>query len=109
MDQAVARKLIQNEKDIITPAAKVEAELFEHSICPKCGSEGANKITLPPKVVVTDESVHVVRAPFSGSSPLVQGYAACRTCGTEYSPRTGIIIKNGDGDIQLPDIKSAPR
>jgi rubredoxin len=100
MDPAIARRLIEAEVDVITPAAKLDAELFKYCQCPVCGNQGADKVTMPPRIVQNDDgTMGVLRSPFSTSSPTIQGHARCPVCRTEYSPRTGVIIKSSTPTI----------
>ena len=94
MDPDLIRSLINDEVDVITPAAEMEGEVFKNAQCPACGHIGAEKVTLPPKVVVEQNGdMTIIRAPFSEGSPLVVGHAKCSACKTEYSPMTGVIVK----------------
>lgn len=94
MDPDIIRDLIKGEKDIITPVAKMEAELLKYSHCPACGHQGADKVVMPPKFVQgADGSLEIVRTPFSPTGTTIQGHARCPACQTEYSPMTGVIIQ----------------
>lgn len=95
MDPDVIRALIKDEKDVITPVAKMESELLKHSHCPACGHQGAEKAVLPPKFVMGEGGeLEAIRTPFSSVSSTVQGHARCPACETEYSPMTGVIIQS---------------
>lgn len=94
MDPGVIRDLIKDEKDVITPVAKMEADLFKYSHCPACGHQGADKVVLPPKFAQNpDGSLEPIRTPFSMTTPTIQGHARCQACKTEYSPMTGVIVE----------------
>jgi transcription elongation factor Elf1 len=111
MDQTLARRIIESQVDVITPASKVDAQLYKHATCPICGHQGADKVLLPTKIVSgEDGSPQVLRSPFSSESPIPQGTARCKSCNTEYQPMTGIIVKTDVPMVtDLPDIKTAPR
>lgn len=103
LDPELARALIEGQTDVITPAAEMESEVYKHAKCPICGQVGADKTVSPAKVVMHEEDGMVVlSAPFSQSSPLIQGHAKCGQCQTEYSPETGVIIKQPEPVLTDP-------
>jgi hypothetical protein len=105
MDPALIQKLLKDEVDVITPAAKMESEVYKNAHCPACGHVGSEKVTLPPKVVVEEgEGMTIIRAPFSEHSNLVVGHAKCSACATEYSPSTGVIIKADQPILTNPNL-----
>lgn len=107
MDPALIHELIKDQVDVITPAAQMETEVFKQLRCPVCGNVGAEKVVAETKVVVTEEDgMTVIKAPFSGSSPLVQGHARCGQCQTEYAPETGVIIKQDEPILTDPNFSS---
>lgn len=107
MDQDLARALIARHQDVITPSAQLEAEIYKRTKCPVCGQTGADKVFSAPKIVVDEEGgLEVFNAPFSDSSPLVQGHAKCGQCHTEYSPETGVIIRQDEPVITDPHFNS---
>ena len=103
MDAATIRSIIEDEVDIITPAIDMESEVLKHARCPVCGSVGAGRAILPPKIVVGESGVQIFRTPFSDSSPIITSHAKCRNCDTEFSPRTGVIIKQDEPVLTDPN------
>ena len=89
MDPKLILSLISNETDIITPAVQTEKLLYEKAICPKCGNEGAVKITRAPKF---SEAQELLTSPFNPDKILSSGYAQCQSCGTEFLPTSNIIL-----------------
>ena len=65
-------------RDILTPLATHDAELFARASCPKCGSR---------TVAATIDT----RRPFTPASPLPNRLARCVVCQTEFDPRSGLI------------------
>lgn len=92
LDPELARSLLKGHEDVITPATKVENELYELVHCPVCGEQGADRTMLPPKVVMGENGPVMIRTPFSNTTPIVKTHAKCRTCGTEYDAYTRVII-----------------
>lgn len=106
MDPEMVRQLISDEPDVITQAAKVEQDLFDHLQCPVCGGEGTDKIVKPPKF--SGEGGLVV-ACFTPEKPLPTGTARCRTCNSEFDPYTRVIIKVGEPIITAAQVEDLPQ
>lgn len=95
MDPALIKELLEGHEDILTKAAKEDDEVFKNATCPNCGSGECKKTIPSPKVVEgVDGGMQIVNSPFRGNSPTIQFYAECCICGTEFSPKTGIILKS---------------
>lgn len=84
LDPDEARKLMEGHEDILTPMVKKEQTYFRHVPCPSCGKTGHSE-TLNAK------------NPFSPNSPLPNKLLVC-SCGTEFSPNSGIITKIPTGE-----------
>lgn len=93
MDPDEIRKMIEGVEDVITPAVKAEAEMFELIRCPTCGHTGADPIQMPPKVALTPDGPEIVQSPFSSKSPIARSYAKCQGCEVVYDPHSGLIVK----------------
>jgi hypothetical protein len=105
MDQVAIKALLEGQEDIITKAAKAEEELYKHTRCPNCNCGGCVKKLPTAKIVPgPDGYPQVINAPF-GDSPILEGFAFCPTCRTEFNPRTGLIFKPGEsGTIAVPKL-----
>ena len=103
MDRDTIKALLEKHTDIISKAAKEEIELYKHTLCPNCNCGGCYKKLPTPKIVPgPDGYPQVINAPF-GNSPILEGFAFCPTCQTEFNPRTGLIYKAGEtGIISVP-------
>jgi hypothetical protein len=94
MDPAKIRELLDGVEDVITPAAKLDSELYANARCPTCGHTGADKVILAPKIELQDDGTpRVVRSAFTAASPIPKGHAQCQGCGVEYNPISGLIYK----------------
>lgn len=96
MDPDLIKELIKDEPDVISQAIELEAEIYKATSCPKCMSRNLSKKTDPPKIVMTDSGPEIVSSPFAQDSAIVEGYAQCQECGTEFCPRSGIIRNAGN-------------
>lgn len=104
MDPEKIRQILSSEQDVITPAVTQESQLYETAQCPVCSHVGAKKVVRAPKLAITKDGISVIQTPFSSGSPLIQGHAQCLTCHTEYSPRTGVIIKADEPVLTHPGL-----
>lgn len=103
MDPKLIRKLLENQRDILTTEVKAEEALYRHTQCPICGSTGCEKRIQPPKIVLnSDGTPMVLRSPF-GSGPLPEGHAHCLNCGTNFNPHTGMIFQTEASMIHGPE------
>jgi rubredoxin len=103
MDPALIKELLEGHEDIITKAAKKDEEIFKNATCPNCGSGECKKAIPAPKVVYgLGGEINVMNSPFRSNSPIIQGHAVCCICGTEFDPRTGIILKSNAPVILEP-------
>lgn len=93
MDPDLIKKLVAGEEDVITPAIEADQVIYDHARCPVCGGQGADKVTLPPKVEITNEGPVMVTSPFQSDRVLPVGHARCRECGSEYTPEHQVIYK----------------
>lgn len=103
MDQALARKLIEGEDDILTPEIKAEEKLYENTRCPMCGQGGCEKRVSPPRTVQDENGDLLLVSPFNTSSLLPDGFAHCINCGTNFNPLTGMIYKTEASMIHGPE------
>jgi rubredoxin len=103
MDPSLARQLIEHETNIITLEAQIENEVFKNTRCPVCGHIGANKVTIAPRIIPTPDGPQIIQSPFSSASSLVMGHAKCEVCQTEYSPTTGVIIRQQEPILTDPN------
>lgn len=74
-------ELLKGQPDVITPIAKEAENMLSASVCPGCGSGNTQRFV--------DGS-----RPFTRSSILPNVLLKCTDCGTEYSPRSNIILKS---------------
>lgn len=113
MDPAVIRALISNVEDVITPALRNDAALLDSVPCPVCGSQGADKAPKVPTIVDEgDGQFAVLNSPFSASSPIIQGYAKCRSCSTVFEPMTRVIVQQPEPvitSVSPEDLRRGPR
>lgn len=93
MDPDLIRELIANEEDVITPAIENDKVIFANAMCPVCGAQGADKVTLPPKIEITENGPQMVTSPFQADRVLPVGHARCRECGSEYTPENQVIYR----------------
>lgn len=99
MEPSLVRDLLENEEDVITPAIQQRKQLLDHVPCPTCGDRGADIHVLAPKVSVSEGEPVVTASPFSQSSPIVEGYAKCRTCACVFEPMTRVIVEMNEAVI----------
>ena len=92
MDPNLIRDLIKDAPDVLTPAAEEEEKFYRNAMCPMCYQRGAKKKIPPPKIIVTPDGPEVVESPWVDGQLLVQGYANCTHCDTDYDPYTGLIM-----------------
>lgn len=109
MDPDLIRELIKTQPDVISEEAKQEQELYKNLSCPVCyESGGCEKRLKPPKVVLGEDGrPQVVSSPFSNGRALPQGYAHCIHCGTDFDPRSGVIMRTEASSIQPVDLDPA--
>lgn len=100
MDPDLARELISQHQDVLTPAMQAESELYGRLRCPVCGESGCAKRIEPPRLVETPSGVRVVTA--FGEGVLPKTHALCRHCETEFDPATGVIRKGAPVLIRDP-------
>jgi len=100
MDPALARELISQHEDVLTPAVRAESERYGRVKCPVCGEAGCAKRIEAPKMVETPSGVQLVTA--FGDDILPRGFAHCRHCETEFDPDTGVIRKGAPVIIRDP-------
>jgi hypothetical protein len=100
MDPDLARELIAQHQDVLTPAMEAEASVYERARCPVCGEAGCSKKIDAPRLVETTAGVQIVTA--FGEGLLPKGYALCRHCETEFDPETSVIRKGAPVVIRGP-------
>jgi hypothetical protein len=103
MDQAVIRKLLEEQEDILTPAIKSDRAFFNNTRCPMCGEGECQKKSYEPKIEIGDNGEPIVRQSSFGSGPLADGYAHCIDCGTDFNPYTGMIFSTEVSMIHGPE------
>lgn len=97
LDPEVARSLLEGHEDIITPAAALDRELIELAHCPVCGSQGSDPVMSPPKFAIGEDGTpKALRVPFTAGKPNVVMHAKCRTCASEFSQHTGVVISQNE-------------
>lgn len=82
LDPDEVRRLLVGHEDILTPLVKKEETFRRHVPCPTCGSYG-------------HQSTLNAKQPFSPGKLLPNVLLVC-TCGTEFEPNSGIIVKVGE-------------
>jgi len=109
MDPALIKELLKDQEDILTKAVEKDEEAFKNATCPNCGSCECRKSLPTPKIVPgEDGSYHIVNSPFGPNSPTIQFSAVCCICGTEFNPKTGIILKSDAPVILEPHSDPRP-
>ena len=108
MDPDLIRELIKDQPDVITPEVEAEKELYANTSCPMCYEAGCEKRTLAPRVLPGENGEPIVAAsPFVQGKALPQGYAHCIHCGTDFNPRSGIIMQTEASQIEPVDLDPA--
>lgn len=102
MDPDLIRKLIEGQPDVISQEAKAEEALYKNVECPMCGQMECEKKIRAPKVVDVGDGPVLAVSPFVEGKALPQGYAHCIHCGTDFSPRTGVIMQTEASMIHAP-------
>ena len=101
LDPTLIRQLIRQETDVITPAVKEEEKLYENARCPVCYQTGCVKRLNQPRILETPEGPRPISTPFS-SRPIVEGYAHCLNCDSDFDPRTGLILRGAPTIVSPP-------
>lgn len=84
LDPDVARRLIEGEQDILTPAARRRWDLFERLRCPACGGGVGEE----------RQARDMERSPVvDGVTP--HGRARCVACRCLFDPFTKLIYEQG--------------
>ena len=104
MDPEDIRKLIEGQPDVLALEAQEEAKLYKDTMCPMCFQSGCEKIIPPPKIVEGPDGPSIIQSPFVDGKSLPQGYAHCIHCGTDFNPRTGMIMKTEASMIHGPQL-----
>lgn len=82
MSPEAARKALEGQEDILTPAVREVEEYFKRLSCPACGSDCMKFV---------DGS-----KPFKEGALLPNYLARCKVCGVEFEPYTKIQISKPD-------------
>lgn len=109
MDPTLLRSLLEGQHDVLSEEAKEETKLYQSTSCPMCYEVGGcEKRIRPPKIIAEpDGPPTVVSSPFISGRDLPQGYAHCIHCGTDFDPRSGIIMKTEASTITPVDFDPA--
>ena len=110
MDQDLIRELLEGQPDILSPEIEAEAELFKNLTCPMCYQGSCEKRIMAPRIVPGSDGAPVVTvSSFIDGKSLPQGYAHCIHCGTDFNPRSGIIMKTEASMIEPVDLDPASK
>lgn len=86
LDTETIKKALENETDILTPAAQAQSQFYSNVECPCCQS--------------SDLTSELNKA--SMSELLPRYYFECRSCGCKFDPHSSIIHR--DGIVKTPKI-----
>lgn len=80
MDPELIKKILESQEDLLSPLVKAEHEILKNVTCPDCGSNESRRSVNPT-------------TPFSNGAATPNYIFKCLKCSTEYSPKSGIILK----------------
>lgn len=82
MNPEVAKKLLEGQRDVMTPLSEDREKFYASQTCPRCGGN-CRKLG----------NYHTM---YTGDDALPKFYLQCLACGEEFDPHTGIILKTGN-------------
>jgi hypothetical protein len=83
MDPRITLKLLEGQKDVITPMAQERDQFYKDQSCPQCGGNAMTKTGDPNRL-------------FRDGKPLAYYQLECDNCGCLFDPHTGLVIKMGN-------------
>ena len=83
MDPEEVLKLLEGQKDIITPLAEERESFYKNQQCPTCGSTSFTKNTNS-------------RIAFRGNDPIARYVLICQDCDCVFDPHSNLVLKLGN-------------
>jgi hypothetical protein len=104
MDPDIIRDLLEGQPDALSDEVRREEELFRGLTCPMCYEAGCEKRLKAPRIIMGDGGEPVIEtSPFTSDRALPHGYAHCIHCGTDFDPRSGVIMSTEASNIEPAD------
>lgn len=78
LDPEIIFGVLENEVDVLTPAAAERTEIYSKAVCPCCDSTGFDLEARSP-----------------GPNLLPYPVCVCQSCGCRWDPKSSIILSDG--------------